>query len=452
VMKVTVLGTGYVGLVSGVCLAAKGHDVTCVDINEAIVARLNRGEPHIHERGLPELLTEVIQAGRFRATANLNDALANTEIVILAVGTPSTDGVIDLRYVRSATRQVGEWLATANRFVPIIVKSTVVPGTTDTVVLQELRETSGLELGQFGLGMNPEFLREGEAIEDFMHPDRIVLGHEDAETLAALDQLYAPWACDKLAVPTRTAEMIKYANNAILAVQISAMNELANVATRLGGIDMRDVVHGVSLDKRWSPIVDGNRITPGITTYLVPGCGFGGSCFPKDVQAIRSLGEAEGLPMDMLNAVLSVNAAQPHEVSNTLRARVGDLNGAKVLVLGLAFKPETDDVRETPSLPIIEDLINANAAVIAHDPIAIDGFKSLMGSAADQVRFTDDWRAHIADCEIIVIATRWQEYEAVPPMLRDDQTVFDVRRLLHPDAVKQGSYLTIGRSERRAGR
>ena len=451
-MRVTVLGTGYVGLVSGVCLAAKGHDVTCVDINESIVAGLNRGEPHIHERDLPELLTDVIEARRFRATANLTDALATAEIVILAVGTPSTDGVIDLRYVRGAARQIGEWLATANRFMPIIVKSTVLPGTTDTVVLEELQATSGLRLGQFGLGMNPEFLREGEAVEDFMHPDRIVLGHEDAETLAALRRLYAPWDCDKFAVPTRTAEMIKYANNAILAVQISAMNELANVATRLGGIDMRDVVHGVSLDKRWSPLVDGKRIIPGITTYLVPGCGFGGSCFPKDVQAIRSLGEAEGLPMDMLNAVLSVNAAQPHEVSSILRARVGDLAGARVLVLGLAFKPGTDDVRETASLPIIEDFIKANAAVVAHDPIAIDGFKALMGPAAEMVTFTDDWRAHIGDCQIVVIVTRWEEYEAVPDLLRNTQTVFDVRRLLDPSAIKQGTYLTIGRSERKGER
>lgn len=446
-MRVAVLGTGYVGLVSGVCLSAKGHDVTCVDINPGVVQQLNSGLPHIHERDLPELLTEVIAAGRFRATTSLADALAHADIVIVAVGTPSSDGVIDLRYIKVAAAEIGEWIATAGRFIPVVIKSTVVPGTTDTVVLQELEARSGLKLGAFGLGMNPEFLREGEAIDDFMNPDRIVLGHEDAQTLAALEELYAPWNCDKLAVPTRTAEMIKYANNAMLAVQISAMNELANVATRLGGIDMQDVVRGVSLDKRWSPLVEGRRIVPGITSYLVPGCGFGGSCFPKDVQAIRSLGESCGLPMQMLNGVLAVNHAQPHEIEKILTAECGALAGRRVLLLGLAFKPGTDDVRETASLPILRDLLAAGATVTAHDPIATDGFKALFGAADDQaVTFVEEWRPEVARHDILVLATKWEEYRDISGLVEARHTIFDVRRLLAPADVGEATYLTIGRT------
>ncbi|MFA5969787.1 MAG: UDP-glucose/GDP-mannose dehydrogenase family protein [Sphingomonas sp.] len=448
-MKVAVIGTGYVGLVSGVCLSAKGHDVTCVDVNDAIVASLNEGRPHIHERDLPELLSEVIAEGRFRATTDLSAALESADLVIVAVGTPSADGVIDLRFILTAVGQIGDWLCASGRFLPVIIKSTVVPGTTDGVVLAEIEKHSGLKLGDFGLGMNPEFLREGEAVDDFLNPDRIVLGHEDEATLRALKTLYAPWDCDKLAVSTRTAEMIKYTNNAILAVQISAMNELANVATRLGGIDMRDVVEGVSLDRRWSPIVDGTRIRPGITTYLVPGCGFGGSCFPKDVQAIRSLGETTGLPMHMLNGVLKVNENQPHEVVRILEAKNGSLRDANVLLLGLAFKPGTDDVRETASLPIIRDMINAGAVVTAHDPIAIDGFKSVLGDDVGKVRFVDAWEPELPHHDIVVIATRWDEYRRLAGTIGAGKTVFDIRRLLSPRDVGDANYLTIGRSERR---
>jgi UDPglucose 6-dehydrogenase len=235
-MKLAVVGTGYVGLVSGVCLAAKGHDVTCVDLNPEIVERLNRAEPTIHERGLPELLAEVHGAGNFRATTTLSEALEGAESVILAVGTPSENGVIDLKYIRAAAAEIGSVLRDRDDYLSVIVKSTVVPGTTDTVVREEIETASGKTLGQgFGLGMNPEFLREGEAIEDFMEPDRIVFGHEDDTTLQHLRELYAPWDVDKLEVNTRTAEMIKYANNCLLATQISAVNEIANLAAAVGG-------------------------------------------------------------------------------------------------------------------------------------------------------------------------------------------------------------------------
>ena len=445
-MKIAVVGTGYVGLVSGVCLAAKGHDVTCVDLNPSIVERLNRAEPTIHERGLPELLTEVHNAGNFRATTRMAEALEGSEAVLLAVGTPSENGVIDLKYIRSASAEIGSILRDRDDHVSVIVKSTTVPGTTDTVVREELEKASGKPLGAgFGLGMNPEFLREGEAIEDFMEPDRVVLGHEDEKTLDRLRALYAPWDVDKPEVNTRTAEMIKYANNCLLATQISAVNEIANLAASLGGIDVLDVMGGVHMDKRWNPITKDGRVNPKILTYLIPGCGFGGSCFPKDVQALRSQGEAQGLKMDLLNAVLSVNDAQPNQVTDIIAMESGDLKGKKVLLLGLAFKPETDDVRESASLKIAESLLAEGADVTAHDPIATPFFQKAFGPKAEDIRFVDDWQPEMAGTDVVIIATKWDEYSTVASLISDGQTLFDARRLIAPETLSAGSYLTIGR-------
>ncbi len=444
-MRVTVIGTGYVGLVSGVCLAAKGHTVICVDRNPEIVATLARGVPHIHERGLPALLTECLAAGRFSATADLEAALAGSDGVIVAVGTPSENGVIDLTYVREAARQVGRFIGSVERFVPVIVKSTVIAGTTDTVVREEIERASGKRLGQFGLGMNPEFLREGEAIEDFMQPDRIVLGHEDEGTLAFLEELYAPWPVDKLRVNCRTAELIKYSNNAMLALQISAVNEIANLAAALGGIDILDVMKGVHLDKRWSPIEGERRISPHILTYLIPGCGFGGSCFPKDVQALRSQGEQLGQEMAILNGVLSVNAAQPDQVVATLRRELGALSGRRCLVLGLAFKPETDDVRESASFPIVRGLLSEGAEVVAHDPIAAEPFRKAFGEIPLRLRFADRWQEEVAGADIVVIATKWDEYRAVAGCDLAGKALFDARRLLSPEQAGGARYLSIGR-------
>lgn len=444
-MKVAVIGTGYVGLVSGVCLAAKGHDVTCVDVNPDIVSRLNAGEPTIYEKGLPELLAEVRKSNLFRATENIRDALAEASLVVVAVGTPSEKGVIDLRFVKSAVAGIGDYIKQAGRHISVIIKSTVIPGTTDTVVRETLVEASGKKFGEFGLGMNPEFLREGEAIQDFMFPDRIVMGHEDDITLSRLEELYAPWDVEKVRVNTRTAEMIKYANNCLLAIQISAANELANLAASLGGIDIMDVMQGVFLDKRWSPITDHGRVHPAILSYLVPGCGFGGSCFPKDVQALRGQGEATGLPMRLMNAVLDINEQQPGQVRAVLERHVGSLKNMSVLLLGLAFKPDTDDVRESASLKIASDLLEAGARVMAHDPIAADNFKKSLGPQAEQINFSHHWDEAAHEAAVIIVATAWSEYTALKKLNLQGKIVFDARRLFEPNDLPGVQYLTIGR-------
>jgi UDPglucose 6-dehydrogenase/GDP-mannose 6-dehydrogenase len=446
-MKIAIVGTGYVGLVSGVCLASKGHEVTAVDVRHDVVEQLRQGVATIHERGLPSLLQEQWEAGRFRATTQMEDALADAELVLVAVGTPSENGRIDLRHVEEASRAIGTHLRGRKAFLAVVVKSTVIPGTTDTVVRRVLEESSGKRLGEFGLGMNPEFLREGSAVEDFLEPDRIVLGAEDERTRELLQQLYAPWTCDKLAVNTRTAELIKYANNSLLATQISAINEIANLAAQLGGVDVMDVVRGVQLDKRWNPVLmDGTRAQPQILSYLVPGCGFGGSCFPKDVQALRSQGESLGLPMRMLQAILDVNAAQPGQIAALLGRQWPTLHGRRVLLLGLAFKPDTDDVRESASGKILADLLARGATVAAHDPVAMANARR----AWPELSFVgvEDWQAEVAHCDAVVVATRWPEYLALQkPPLNDrlaGKVLVDARRFLDRNFFVRATYLTIG--------
>ncbi len=443
-MKLCVIGTGYVGLVSGVCLAAKGHQVTCVDLNPDIVAMLKQGKPHFYEPGLQELLTSVINAGKFTVTSSLSDAMQGAEIAMIAVGTPSVDGEIDLKFVRSAAKEIGTFLKAADQHTSVIVKSTVVPGTTDGVVLDEIQIASGKKLGQFGLGMNPEFLREGCAIEDFSLPDRIVFGYEDKKTLERLEALYAPWDCDKLAVNSRTAELIKYANNALLAVQISAANEIANLSAAIGGIDILDVYNGVCADKRWRPIVNNQRVTPGITSYLLPGCGFGGSCFPKDVEALRTLGQNNDSPMRLLQSVLDINNEQPSQVVKILSQQMGSLKGKKVLVLGLAFKPDTDDVRETASFKIVQDLLAKSASIKAHDPIATSNFKKLFGEPPSDLTFVEDWEEDVFEADVIIIATKWDEYKNITNLNLDGKVIFDARRLFDKGRLKNATYLTIG--------
>jgi UDPglucose 6-dehydrogenase/GDP-mannose 6-dehydrogenase len=447
-LSISVVGTGYVGLVSGTCLAAKGHAVRVLDLRPDVVATINRGIPPIHEAGLSQLLADVVSRGRLVAAAACHEAIGDADLVLLCVGTPSHDGAIDLGQIRSAAAMVGRWLRDRERFAAVVVKSTVVPGTTDTVVREVLEAESGrrVSAGQFGLGMNPEFLREGEAVEDFMHPDRIVFGHEDDGTLDLLRRMYAPWNCEKIAVNSRTAEMIKYANNCMLALQISAVNELANVAAAVGGIDFMHVVRGVAADKRWNPPqAEGRRANPAILSYLVPGCGFGGSCFPKDVEAMRTLASSAGIEPRVLQAVLDVNAAQPVSVLRPFLAAFGeDPRGRSVLLLGLAFKPGTDDVRESASLVMARYLADLGVRVLAHDPIAAANAVAALGPGV--VELVDDWQAAISVADGVVLATRWPEYEALAttPTLLESKVFLDARRMFAPGIFPRARHIAVG--------
>lgn len=435
-MRVSVVGTGYVGLVSGVGLSELGHDITCVDIDQAKVDLINKGVTPIFEEGLEEMLARNVGA-RLRATTDLRSAVLDSELTLVAVGTPFDGEHIDLRYVREAARQIGEALRDKDGYHVVVVKSTVVPGTTSDVVLPVLEEASGKRAGaDFGVGMNPEFLAEGAAVADFMAPDRIVLGGIDERSRDALGELYAPFAdATVLRTDTTTAEMIKYTANSLLATMISFSNEIGNLCARVG-VDVVEAMAGVHLDKRLSPVLaDGSRVSPGFLSFLAAGCGFGGSCFPKDVKALVAFGRQHDNPMPILDSVISTNNAQPGRMLELLRRQVPDLSGARVVVLGMAFKPGTDDIRESPSLPVTEALLDAGAVVTAYDPVARATAEAHFG---DRVRFTGTLEDAVDAADAILLMTRWKHFERLPELLARrgrDVAVIDGRRLLPKDAV-----------------
>jgi UDPglucose 6-dehydrogenase len=434
-VKVSIVGTGYVGLVSGVCLAHVGHDVTCVDVDADKVEAINAGRSPIHEEGLAELLHGVL-GERFRATTDLAGAVHDTQVTILAVGTPFGEDRIDLGQIVAGAEQIGSALAELERYHVVVVKSTVVPGTTEDVVGPAIERTSGRRLGDdIGLAMNPEFLREGVAVQDFLEPDRIVLGGIDERTSDVLAELYVVFdTTPVLRVDPRTAEMVKYTSNALLANLISFSNELGNLCAALG-TDVTEVLEGVHLDRRLSPVVDGQRISPGILVYLAAGCGFGGSCFPKDVKALVAHGEAAGVSMPLLRAVLDINEAQPDVVVERLRRHL-DPAGKRIAVLGAAFKPGTDDVRESPALKVVPALVDAGAEVVVHDPIALANFEQSV--ADERVRYDTDLEAAVADADAVVLITSWPEYATLPKLLAGrDVLLVDGRRMLDPDQLSR---------------
>lgn len=434
-MKISVIGTGYVGLVSGVCLADTGHEVICVDVDPAKVDMINAGQPPIYEKGLEELLTRHCGVG-LRATTDLNAAVTATDLSLIAVGTPFDGEAIDLGYIRTAAEQIGAALKTKTAYHVVVVKSTVVPGTSDDVVAPIVAEASGKSLGpDFGVGMNPEFLREGEAVADFMTPDRIVLGANDARCLERMQALYAGFPdTDVVATTPKTAEMIKYTANSLLATMISFSNEIGNLCAHIGGVDVVEVMRGVHLDKRLTPILgNSQRVVPTFTTYIEAGCGFGGSCFPKDVKALISFGEAKGQPMDLLSSVIAVNRRQPEQMLRLLNKHYPDVNGLRIGVLGLAFKPGTDDMRESPAIPVVQALVAGGAKVTAFDPIARQEAEHIFGADGVKISYADSLDDCIEGAEAIMLITRWDLFNALPDLvagLQPQPLVVDGRRML----------------------
>ena len=416
-MRVAVVGAGYVGLVSGVCLAEAGHEVVCVDVSATRVASILRGEPPIHEEGLEPLLRAHL-GGRFTATQDLDSAVRASDLTLIAVGTPFDGSAIDLAYVRQAAEQIGRALGATRSYHVVVVKSTVVPGTTDSVVLPILEAASGRRAGRdFGVGMNPEFLTEGQAVRDFLEPDRIVLGAGDERTLEALEALYASFPdVPKIRTNPRTAEMIKYASNALLATAISFSNEIANLCSALGGVDAVDVMRGLHVSNYLSvTCAGGGRIVAPIASFLLPGCGFGGSCLPKDVSALAAHGETVGVRMRLMRSIIEVNREQPGQLIRCLEAHFPSLDGLRVAVLGLAFKPDTDDVRESPAFPVIGRLLECGATVRAYDPVAMPAAREVIGGA---IEYADSLERCVSDVDAVILVTRWKQFEAVPGLLR----------------------------------
>jgi UDPglucose 6-dehydrogenase/GDP-mannose 6-dehydrogenase len=340
---------------------------------------------------------------------------------------------------------MGRLIKTTDKYISLIIKSTVVPGTTDTFVKNIIEDESGKKLGHFGLGMNPEFLREGNAVDDFLSPDRIVLGYEDEATLDILREMYRPWGCQKVELNSRSAEMMKYVNNTLLATLISSVNEYANIARELGNIDFQQVMHGVHLDNRWSPLMeDGIKLFPKIIDYLKPGCGYGGSCFPKDVKALSALSKEMLIPPKIIDAVIAVNDEQPNYMIRMLEHKVKDLSDKRVLILGLAFKPETDDVRESVSLKLINLLNGKVSSLSAHDPIAVENSKKQISQSVN-IDYIDDWQAAVGNTDIVIIATNWMVYKSINNLAGSltEQIIFDTRSLLDSNLFNSSNYLSI---------
>ncbi len=416
-MRISIIGTGYVGTVTGACFASLGNDVICVDVDAKRVESMNRGVPPIYEEGLEELL-KAHALKNLRATLDYDDAIAHTDISFICVPTPTDEsGKIDLRFVREASRSIGQRLKNKSSYHVVVVKSTVVPQTTQSVVTPILEEASGKKAGvDFGVGMNPEFLREGKAVHDFMHPDRIVIGGDDPKAQVIIKSLYKGYKCPILEVDTKTAEMIKYVSNAFLATKISFSNEVGNICKRLG-IDTYKVMEGVGLDARISPF------------FLNSGLGFGGSCFPKDVKAL--IGKAADVDYEplLLKTVLLVNDHQPQMLLRLLKIHVPDLKGKRIAVLGLAFKNDTDDIRESRAIPVIGSLLAEGARVVAYDPMATEHMKRVYPNI-EYARTADE---ALVGADACIVATEWAEFKKLDSFgnMRSP-VVIDGRKMIDP--------------------
>jgi len=439
-LKITMIGTGYVGLVTGACFAEVGNDVLCLDVDRRKIEILNEGGVPIHEPGLAEMIRRNVEAGRLAFTTDVDHAVAHGELQFIAVGTPpDEDGSADMQYVLQAARNIGRRMS---GWKVVVDKSTVPVGTADRV-----RATIAEELAArgaaipFAVASNPEFLKEGAAIEDFMRPDRVVIGADDERAIAVLRALYAPFQRSHerlLVMDVRSAELTKYAANAMLATRISFMNELANLADRLGA-DIEMVRQGIGSDPRigWH--------------FLYPGVGYGGSCFPKDVKALQFIGHQSGLPLKVLAAVEEANEAQKSVLVNKIASRLGDdLSGRSFAVWGLAFKPNTDDMREAPSRVILPELARRGARVVAYDPVSMPEARRVFGDAP-WLRYATTPMEAVAGADALLILTEWKEFRSpdFASMRASLKTalIFDGRNVYDPAFVKDAGfeYFAIGR-------
>jgi UDPglucose 6-dehydrogenase len=440
-MKVTVIGTGYVGLVSGACLADLGNDVLCLDLDHAKIALLNDGSIPIYEPGLQQIVRRNVEAGRLRFTTDVEAAVDHGQFQFIAVGTPpDEDGSADLRYVLAAARNVGRHMS---EYRLVADKSTVPVGTADLVrgAIQEELSKRGLDI-PFSVVSNPEFLKEGAAVEDFLKPDRIVIGADDERATQLMRQLYAPFQRNHermLVMDVKSAELTKYAANAMLATRISFMNELANLAERLGA-NIEQVRRGIGSDPRIG------------YDFLYAGCGYGGSCFPKDVQALQRTAQQHGAELELLKAVEQVNNVQKSVLLKKLTARLGErLNGKRLALWGLAFKPNTDDMREAPSREVIDGALARGATVVAYDPVAGNEARRIY-SNEPKLSYAETPLAALDGADALLIVTEWKEFrspdfDTVKKRLKQP-LIFDGRNLYDPSVVRAAGleYFSIGRA------
>jgi UDPglucose 6-dehydrogenase len=439
-MRVTIFGSGYVGLVTGACLADAGNHVICVDVDQQKIEKLNRGEVPIHEPGLDAVIARNMKAGRLEFTTDAKRGIEHGLFQLIAVGTPpDEDGSADLKYVVAVARTIGEHLP---KYAIVMTKSTVPVGTADTVKAEVTKALAKRHANiEFDVVSNPEFLKEGAAIADFMRPDRIVVGTDNPRTMELLRALYEPFTRNHerfVVMDVRSAELTKYAANAMLATKISFMNELANIAERVGA-DIEKVRMGIGSDPRIG------------YSFIYPGAGYGGSCFPKDVQALVRSAKSNGYPAHILEAVEAVNRAQKSFLATKIRKHYGErIKGLTLALWGLAFKPNTDDMREAPSLTVIGELLDAGAKVQAFDPVAMDEARRVLGER-EGLSFAADASKAVVGADALVIVTEWREFRSpdfdyLHATLKQP-VIFDGRNLYAPELMAQlgFQYYGVGR-------
>ena len=439
--KISVIGVGYVGLCTAVSFASKGYSVVTSDIDKEKIDKINQGIPPFFEPNLQEKLTESIQKGKLQGLLNkIDKAIIETDFTYLAVGTPSKpNGSIDLKYIKTAAKSIGKALKKKKEYHIVIVKSTVIPGTTQNIVLPILEKVSAKKCGsEFGLCMNPEFLRQGSAFEDTINADRIVIGSQDKQAGDKLESLYREFFSTKTPPIIRTtlssAELIKYASNAILATKISFINTIANICEKIPGADVEVIAAAMGLDKRIGP------------QFLDAGLGYGGSCFPKDIKALIACSQTFGYKPELLIATENVNKKQPLKAVELCKQQLGLLKGKRVALLGLSFKPDTDDMREARVIPIINQLLSEGALVVAYDPVALATAKKIFH---DQISYTKSSIECIKEADCCVIVTEWPEFKKLNPKDFVDQMknpiLIDGRRIYDPEKFKKElKFIAIG--------
>lgn len=431
-MKIAVVGTGYVGLVTGVALSHIGHDVTCVDIDEKKVERMRKGISPIYEPGLEELMLQNIEANRLYFTTSHQEGFENAEVVYIAVGTPEReDGSANLSYIEQVAKDIAK---NVQRDIIVVTKSTVPVGTNHyikQIISENLNENIKIEVVS-----NPEFLREGSSVYDTFNGDRIVVGSDSVEAANVIEEINKPFGIPVYKTDIRSAEMIKYASNAFLATKISFINEIANICEKTGA-NIEDVAYGMGLDQRIGSM------------FLKAGIGYGGSCFPKDTKALTKIASNVDLDFTLLKAVVEVNNKQQHKLVKDAKSKLGSLRDKKIAVLGLAFKPNTDDMREAASVVIIKELLGEGAQVTAYDPVAVENAKKLLPGT---VKFTTELQEALVDKDLAFIVTEWQEVKEVElsmfaklmntPIIFDGRNCFDVKEV----SKHEIDYYSIGRS------
>ncbi len=438
--RISIIGAGYVGLCIAVGFASKGYKVIAIDHDSKKVILINKGIPPFHEAGLKDLLQENLKEGYLECTLDCKEAILKTDITFIAVGTPSKrDGSINLQYVKNAAREIGKALKEKENYHLIVVKSTVIPGTTENVVKPIIEKQSGKRCGEeWGICVNPEFLREGSAVNDTLHPDRIIIGEYDKKSGDMLEMLYRNLHGEQtpplLRTNLSTAELIKYANNAFLAMKISFINHIADICERIPGVDVTVVAKGIGLDKRIGRL------------FLNAGLGYGGSCLPKDIKALIAFCKSLGHKPILLKAINKVNETQPYKAIKLCKEALGSLKGRHVAILGLAFKPNTDDIREAVSIKIIKALLKEGARVTAYDPAATPNIRKRLGNS---IQYTSSPINCIKNADCCIIVTEWDEFKKLNPkdFIKNMKhpIVIDGRRIFDPtEFSRKLDYWAVG--------